>query len=407
MRAFFLLLLFVFHFSEGAERMLTLEEALKLTLEYSPTLAMSRQAIEIKRGDYIQSGAYPNPAFTYTVENVFGNKRWKGWDSAETRYELTQTVFLGDKRAHLQRMVHYEISAAFADYRKTELILLNQLKKTFLDLVAAQELYNLALEQKALSEEIFQTVKTKVASGKIAPFYEKKAALDQISQELEFEKVQTELESLKSALALFWGSSCPDFDIVLFPFYHIEPPLCIDHYLDELENHPEMAKARFLYSAAFERLGKEKAERIPDVTLLVGYKMERDHNERGMILGASLPLPIFDSNEGNIYRARSEVYLLNDIISDIELKANSKLKNSHKELLRAYKEATIMESQSLQLAEEGYRSTKEGYFEGKFNYLDLLEAKRTFFEMRTRRIQALLQFLKKNADIEYLTIQGS
>ena len=80
----------------------------------------------------------------------------------------------------------------------------------------------------------------------------------------------------------------------------------------------------------------------------------------------------------------------------------NKLAISHKELVRSYNEAEKIRSTVLKSAVQSFELAKEGYKEGKFEYLDMLDSQKTLFEVRERYIQALLNYHQSRADIEYL-----
>lgn len=54
--------------------------------------------------------------------------------------------------------------------------------------------------------------------------------------------------------------------------------------------------------AAHQNLNLEKSLAIPDVTVTLGYKTLQDTGNKGMILGASIPIPLFNQNQGNIQK---------------------------------------------------------------------------------------------------------
>ena len=400
--SFVLTALFLFSFGEASEETLGLSEAMEYALVNSPSLKAAKATIEMRVGEHIQSKAYPNPTFSYTVENIWGNRHWRGWDSAESHYELSQPIPLGSKREHRQRAACYEYSAAVAEFASLEQILLGRVKKAFLDVVAAEELYILAKEQKVVAEEMLKVVQAKVDAGKISPLGKNKALLENANSALLLNRAYVDLESAKETLSLLLGRPCLEFTQVAYPFYQIESLKCFDECKMCLQSHPELTKMRLMYSAANERIKQEKAEWVPDVIVTAGLKTER--GERGAILGAAIPLPFFDSNSGNVVKAEAEACRLNSLATEIELKLISKLSIAYREAALSYQEVISLRDEVLELALESFNFAKQGYEEGKFEYLDLLESSRTLFEVQRRYIQAILQFLKNKTDIEYITI---
>ena len=83
----------------------------------------------------------------------------------------------------------------------------------------------------------------------------------------------------------------------------------------------------------------------------------------------------------------------------------AKLTNAYVELMKSYQEVEDIKNILLKTAAEGFDLAREGYREGKFTYLDVLEAKRSLFEIREKYIQALVIYHTKKAEIEFLNSQ--
>lgn len=384
--------------------LLTFEDALQRTVAQSPVLKASLAEIEERAGERIQSELYFNPFFSYSVENVLGSHHWKGWESAESRYEIAQVIPINGQKRHRSKAALYRYYAAQAEYAAVQLHLFNELKKTYLEVAAGQELIKIATQQQQISEEVLQVVQDKVELGKVSPIEKNKAMLGLANSQLLLQKFSVDLEAAKQRLVLFWASSdCPDFDRVDYPLFQLSFPSWDECWIDQ-KNNPELIRIQFEQCASYEELEFEHSARIPDIVVSVGYKTVHGTGDRGMILGASFPLPLFDRNQGNIHRGRAETCRLNNQYIEAQLQLETKFLLLHKETMRAYQEALLIKENLLQLAQESYIFARSGYEEGKFEYLDLLDSQKTLFEAQERYMQALLHFLKKQVDIEYLTL---
>ena len=72
-------------------------------------------------------------------------------------------------------------------------------------------------------------------------------------------------------------------------------------------------------------------------------------------------------------------------------------------LLAAYEQTQTLRSRALPAAEVAYKGTRDGYRKGLFTYLDVLDAQRTLFMLRARKLNVLLAYHLARADIERLT----
>jgi cobalt-zinc-cadmium efflux system outer membrane protein len=385
------------------ETTLSFDEAVSKTLSLSPKLRIADSEINEKAGLQIQSSLYPNPVAGYSVENVFGNKDWQGWEAAESRYEIAQLVELGGKRGFRYQTAKFQYHAAQAGFQAKQLSILNRLLKLFTLVVAAQENLDLALSQTKIAEEVYKTVTAKVEAGKVSLIQQNKAEIALSTAKINQEKAKADFSKSKERLSVLWGSSCPDFDRASFPFYEINLPVPVEECLADLRGNPELLRSQMEHLSAHENLNLEKSLAIPDVTVTLGYKTLQDTGNRGLIFGASIPIPLFNQNQGNVQRARAQKNKAHDQYIELQLALENKLSIAHKDLVRAYREAEQIRTTVLKTAVQSFELAKEGYTEGKFEYLDMLDSQKTLFEVRERYIQALLNYHQSMADIEYLT----
>lgn len=404
---FFTFFSFFLHISHGifCEATLSFDEAVSKIVSLSPKLRIAENEINEKGGLETQSLVYPNPVASYSVENVFGNKNWQGWEAAESRYEITQLVELGGKRKFRYQTARFQFYAAQAGFEARQLALLNRLLKLFALVAASQENLALALDQTKVAEEIYRTVAAKTEAGKVSLIQKNKAEIALCTAQINFENAKAEFFKNKERLSILWGSSCPDFDKVSFPFYQISLPIPLEECLVNLRENPELMQSQMEHLAAHQNINLEKSLAIPDVTLTFGYKTLQDTGNKGLIFGASIPIPFFNQNQGNVQKARAQALKTHDLYMELELILENKLSSAHKELMRAYQEAEKIRSTLLKIAVQSFELAQEGYKEGKFEYLDMLDSQKTLFEVRERYIQAVSSYHKSMADIEYLNTQ--
>lgn len=381
---------------------LSFDQAVAKTLSYSPKLRIADSEINEAAGVKTQSALLPNPVAGWSVENVFGNKDWQGWESAESRYEIGQLIELGGKRGFRMQTAKFQFFAAQAGFEAKQLALLNRLLKLFTLVIVAQENLEIAWDQTKIADEVYKTVVAKVEAGKVSLIQQNKAEIALSTAQINLDKAKAEFIKSKGRLSILWGAMCPDFDRAYYPFYEIDIPTPLEKCLCDLRENPQLLQSQMDYVAAHHNLNLQNSQAVPDVTVSLGYKTLQDTGNKGMIIGASIPIPLFNRNQGNIQKARAQRAKAQDQYIDLELALENKLSISHTELMRAYKEAEKIRTTVLKAAAQSFDLAKEGYKEGKFEYLDMLDSQKTLFEVKERYIQALMNYHQSRADIEYL-----
>ncbi|WP_143491463.1 TolC family protein, partial [Pseudomonas aeruginosa] len=137
----------------------------------------------------------------------------------------------------------------------------------------------------------------------------------------------------------------------------------------------------------------EKRQRIPNLTVSIGSKYDqtaRDgRGERVNLIGLSMPLPLFDRNQGNIYAAQSRVDQARDLQRATLLRLRSEAVQAYDQLRTSEQELALVRRDLLPGAQSALDSMTRGFEMGKFNFLDVLDAQRTLVGVRAQYVRAL------------------
>lgn len=383
---------------------LLFEEAVYRAFASSPQLKMSAAEIQEKYGQKIQSKLYPNPYFSYIFQE--GGDTVQPIEGASlSTFQITQFVELGNKRCIRMNTAKYDYAAAIANHEASTIYLLNQIRKYYIAVAASQEICKIAHEQVDVTKAMLQVTLDKVEAGKTDLLLYNKNKMFLARAVLASNQADANLKITKAKLSLIWGSRCPDFDEVVFPFYELCCPAAIEECFARLKNNPELIRSQNVYLAASQNYQLEKANSVPDVSVTFGYNQGQRNEDSGVIFGASMPIPLFNQNQGNIRTAQAQFERLYNEHLQNKIFLENKLAIAHGELVKAYRDTLFLKTTYLTTAQESYDMVCEGYKEGKFEYLEMLDSQRTLFDVKEMYIQALLTYHQRCTDIEYLHTQ--
>ena len=119
-------------------------------------------------------------------------------------------------------------------------------------------------------------------------------------------------------------------------------------------------------------------------------------------MGLSLPLPLLDRNQGAIRAASNYLQKARKERTAAEVNAVATLDEVYQSLLSAYTEVTVLRDTILPGAESAFNASNEGYLEGKFSYLDVLDVQRSLFDAEDTYINSLVVYHKALTSIERL-----
>ena len=388
--------------AEQESQVLSLPRAIQLALSQNPELKAVAANQQIATAEHLQAGLMPNPELEAEFENFGGSGASSGVDSAETTITLGQLFEMAGKRKKRREVAGFQMSLAQLDYEAKRLDVMADTYLAFIDALAMQQRVSLDQDLYNLAQEVLSSVKARVEAGKVSPLEATKATIALSNARMQWLQNQERLKALHLILAGFWGED-------QFHFSRVEGKLGQTVEIPAKEElnawllqSPDVARwgTEIAYRKAQLRL--EEARRIPDLTFKMGYRRMQETDENTWVAGISLPLPLFNKNQGNIQRAGHLISQGEAQKRAIENQMRIELAAAIQSLKTAFEQTTILQDQILPAAKQAFEGTQLGYSEGKLGYLDVLDAQRTYFEVNIQYIEWLSQYQKHKAMVERL-----
>ncbi|WP_047337811.1 MULTISPECIES: TolC family protein [Pseudomonas] len=364
--------------------LLSLDSALARAFANNPELAAARWEIDIAQGARQQAGLIPNPVLSVDAEDT---RR----DSRTTSVKLSQALELGGKRGARIDVASrgQELAALELERRR------NQLRADVLDAyytaLRAQERTQLAGRSLALAERGVAVAQGRVNAGKASPVEATRAQVQLAEVRLELNRGQMEQDNAYRRLAMVTGAATSDFAGVQ------EQPLALAALpapAQLLGRLPETTELRLAEQEVVQReasLGLEKAQRIPDLDVSVGSQYDASARERVNLVGLSMPLPLFNRNQGNVLSAARRADQARDLRNATELRLRTETRQALEQWNTARGEVQSFNQTILPAAQRAVDSATQGFEMGKFSFLDVLDAQRTLIGARTQYLAALAQ----------------
>ena len=392
--------------AERADGVLSLPAALSRALLHNPALAAFSYEIRAAEARALQSGLYPNPEVGIELENFAGSGAFSGTGELETTLFLGQSILLGGKRGKAIRAATLESALAAWDYESARLDVLTAVRQAFVEVLFDQQRVELNKELVQLAEQLLQTIDRRVKAGKVSPAELARAQVRLSAQRVELLRARRELEAARIRLASTWGARNAGFTRVagvLDTLYAIPPR---EKLIPLLGQNPDWTRFETALQQRQAVIALEDARRIPDPTISGGVRRFNGTNDNAFVAGISIPLPLSDRNQGAREEARVRFSQTMREKQAMEVRLAADLAQVYSRLQNVYQEATALRDQILPEAQRAFETINEGYLQGRFNFLDVLDAQRTLFEARGQYLRALADFHTNTAEIERLIAQG-
>ncbi|MDM0047019.1 TolC family protein [Variovorax dokdonensis] len=373
---------------------LTLASAWQQALNGNPDLAAARSEIAASEGARIQAGAFPNPTLDVGLEDQRTKTR-------TTTVLLSQPIELGGKRAARIESAERGIDVARTQLDAKRLDIQANVTAAFFAALVAQERVSLAKASLDIARRGAEVAGKRVAAGKVSPVEETKAKVAQSSAGLELAQAQgdlrTSLAQLRAAIGSGPAIERVDGNAVQTP--RLPSPAEVAARLDDA---PAVREARLEVRRLEALSDLERAKRIPDLTVTVGATRPNEIARNQAVLGVSIPLPIFDTNRGNIQEAMRRQDKAEDLAKATELRVRTEASVALQRMETALSLVGTLQDEILPGAQLALDAATKGFELGKFNYLDALDAQRTLLEARSQYLNALAEAHKSSADLQRL-----
>lgn len=381
---------------------LTLEAAIEHGLSNSPNLKSFAASVMASRGEFRQSSAWANPEVGVEAENVAGQGAYKGFDSAEVTYGLTQEFQIGGKISARENIAGKGLEISNLDYQAAALDVIKDVTTAYAEAVAAEENVRLATEQKELAEDVLKSVSVRVGAAAAPLIQKSRAEVERSTATIALDTAMREREIARKKLAAVMGEEVLTSTLDSTAFYSMAKPDVVNAE-EKLKSNPDVARLNSSLEQSKARLDLEQANTIPDPRLSVGMRDFRDSGDQAFVVGVSLPIPVFNANRGNIEKARHEVNRTEMDNRNTTLTVNADLTRTQQQMENAYMRADMLKTEVLPSADKAFRLAREGYGAGRFPYLEVLDAQRSLFDVKQQHIAALKEFHTSKAQVERLT----
>ncbi|HOE96592.1 MAG TPA: TolC family protein [Candidatus Sumerlaeota bacterium] len=394
---------------EAPTGVLTLADAINRALDRHPELAALEQEVAAREAEVLQADLPPNPELEAEIEDLLGGtsgaepeqQDLSGFTGAEATLTLSQTIERAGKRLKRRHLAERQADAAAWDIEARRLELLTRVQAAFVELLAAQEKVNLARQLAEIATQAHETVARRVEAGKISPIEEKQSRVAWEVQRTDLAAAEAELDAARRRLAALWDAE-PVFGEAVGDLERL-PPLPAAADLETLlADNPEVA--RWATEMAVRRAALElaEAEARPDPTLRVGARYFNETENHALILGFSIPLPLFDRNQGQIAAARHRLEQAEAEQAAARRRLREQLIELHGRAAGARDEAERLRTVVLPDAQAVYESLLEGFWLGEYDLINVLDAQQRVFELRGRYLDQLTEFQQAAAELEGL-----
>ncbi len=380
-------------------RTLTLDQAVDMALSANPGLRARALDVTIAAAERRQAGLLPNPTVSYTTEGTQRGSRTR-------TFELSQLVELGGKRRARIELAERESRLAAADVSVARADLRADLTAAYFNALGAQERAGLARASLEIASKARTAADKRVAAGRVSPVELSRATVAESAARLDLTQAEGELAIAQGMLAAYWGQTRPEILTLVEPANGIAVLPSLEVLRTQLANSPQLQRARLQVEREQAQVSVERAQRMPDLTLVVGRQKDEEMGRSQTVLGVSVPLPLFNRNQGRLQASLSRADKAQAEREAQKLQLEQTLSSTYHRAQLAKEQVRTMRQEILPEARRVFDAAVIGFEAGKFNFLDVLDAQRTLLQSRAQYVQALYDSYRQAAELGRFTDTG-
>jgi outer membrane protein, heavy metal efflux system len=363
---------------------LTLDDAINLALRENPTLKAKGFEVESTRAGEVTAGLIPNPTASYTSE------KYGGSTFIEHTATVGQTIELGGKRQRRLESARAQTRVTQAELQDVRRQVLFQVKKAFTDALTARAALSLAEQTLKALEDVEQLQRLRAEKGDISELELLRIQVQTYQFQRDAADARQAANAAKVALRAVAGPDriADDFDVEGELGFKDFTLTRSDLYRMTLENRPDIRAAEAAREKARADVSLARANAWWDVTPQLEYK-RTDSNDQTLGFGFSVPIRIFDRNQGEIARTRAEANRVDAVRHAVAVQALSEVDTALGVVLAEREKLLKLRDVYLPKAEKARATIEFAYRRGGASLLDFLDAQRTYRETSLEHLRTL------------------
>ena len=390
---------------------ISLPDAEKIFFEKNLTLLAGKYNIDANKALIEQAKLWDNP-FLITDQNIYADNKWfahgkdvNGNPEGQFFIQVQQLIKTAGKRGKLIDLA--TTNAKLSELQFNDLLrnLKFQFRSDYFTITQLTNNHNVYEREAVELRRLVAGMEQQLQAGNIAQkdFIRVQALLlsmqqDMLTNDRQLQDVQTEMRTmLQMTDQTFIKPTVPD-SLLTMPSFVV----------DTLVNTARVYNSAYLIQQQQltyqqQNLNYQKALRAPD--LMVGPEYDHNSNYAPNYVGLSisLPLPVFNRNQGNIKSAQYSVKQQETVLQQSETILNNNVKNAYQKLLLTYEHSRTAPVDFYRRYDNLISNVVESYRARQLSLLEFIDLFEAYKDTQTRLQQQLLNLRLAKEELNFET----
>lgn len=377
---------------------LALQQAVEVSLQNNGDIKSFREEKGIRDAGKVRAGLLPNP----TLE-LEGDTGALTGSSAENSLSVgvSQEFFLGGKRQKRLAIADQELEIYRWQVADRERVLREEVKTAFYVVILSEQRIALAERSIELNRQLLDVAKERLAAGDIPELEMNLVKVELARGEGAKIDVEKTLNQNQAKLRTLMGLSPGESPSIAGVF---AAEIAMTESLADLKQlahgkRPDLKALEAEKSRGESDIILAQAESVPNLTAGLAIRRETAAMEIGGIEGKdtgytiglklSMPIPVFDRNQGGVQEARAKRNSAESRLTAATRNAEREVETVYASFQNAEKVLSLYKSNIIPQLEENLNLTQEAYRLGEVGILAVIQEQKKFFEVSDGYLTAL------------------
>jgi cobalt-zinc-cadmium efflux system outer membrane protein len=369
----------------------TIDQALDLYRQRNARLAAERAQVDVAAADLVEARIYPNP------EAGFSTTRTTLGDTAgpQMQYQLDVAIpiLIGHQRGKREHAAVAHVAEAKRDVDADQADAELAIRDRFQTLLAAQE--KTTVLDAALADE---TKVREIVAGRSSAGAGSSYAVERIDlaiAELASRVSEARADETAASLALAVAVGVPAWQPQASGTLAADVPAAAAPD----RAHPLLAQIEARFASARADEARAHADAVPTPSLGLTAFTTTTPEGLGLAGGISIPLPLFDKNQGAVARARAEAHRADLELVATTIELSGELAAATRDLAARQDALTHFQADALQRLAKIRDMAEVSYKSGQGGIVELLDALDAITEARLRELELRLDVAQASLSV--------
>ena len=395
----------------SATQGLTSAALVQAVLRGSRDLQASREQLRQAEARLVQSGLRPNPTLDagYSTERFTENKGAGGYSAG-----LTQPIELGGKRGKRVRVAEIAVELARAQIADAERLVVGQARTLYSEAAAAAARLDLLEQMADLNRQMVQVLLVQRKAGDASRLDE--TVLRATANQVEAQSFQADAQAAGFLLQIRNLMGLPPDAPVLLRTPAEPAPLELTEASAlalALATRPDLKAARLREELAEAGIDLAKSEIIPTIGASVRFSQDKLvledlptsgarylEKDRQVTFGISIPLPLFNRQQGAIAESVSQRAQAKAQRESTELMVRREVAAAYRNYEAAQRTLEVLRTGVVGQNRESFQIVRLAYQLGELRLLDVINQQRILIDAQTGYAAAQRDYFIAVADLD-------